>query len=210
AASSTPVPFGQPVILTATVTPVTPGVGAPAGTVQFKRATVNLGAAVPLVGGKASITIGSLLPNQTITAVYSGDANFLTSQRPLTPTVTFSHAVVTGIHGAMTLSGGSWLLSAATVQGNLTIAKGTIVAIVSSHITGTLTQNTLSTDTGGALSLCGTSVGGNVKVSRATGAVLIGDNGDDGCGIDTLSMGLALASNTGGVEMAGNKITGSV
>ena len=110
----------------------------------------------------------------------------------------------------MTLSGGSWLLSAATVQGNLTIAKGTIVAIVSSHITGTLTQNTLSTDTGGALSLCGTSVGGNVKVSRATGAVLIGDNGDDGCGIDTLSMGLALASNTGGVEMAGNKITGSV
>ena len=204
-AGPNPVPFGQPVTITAAVTP-----SAANGSIQFKRGTVNLGAPVALAGGNATLTINSLLPGQTITAVYSGSSNYLGSSGHVAPAATFTHPAVTGKVSGMTLSGGSWLVKGATVNGDLTIAPGTVVAIIGSKITGTLTQNPLSTDSGGALSLCGTSVGGDVVVSRASGVVLIGDAADDGCAANTLAMGLTLTGNTGGVELVGNKVMGSV
>ncbi|MGC2062980.1 MAG: SBBP repeat-containing protein, partial [Thermodesulfovibrionales bacterium] len=57
--SLNPSEVGQPVMFSATVTPVFGG-GVPTGTVQFQSDGVNLGASVSLIGGSASVTTSSL------------------------------------------------------------------------------------------------------------------------------------------------------
>ncbi len=76
--SANPSDFGQSVTFTATVMS---GAGTPTGTVQFKDGAANLGAPVALNGsGVAQFSTSSLsIGTHTITAVYSGDSNFLTS-----------------------------------------------------------------------------------------------------------------------------------
>jgi hypothetical protein len=82
AVSANPATAGQAVTLTAMVsatvtgTPVTP-----TGTVTFFDNGTQLGSAVNLVNGVATLNVASLPPGQAamITAVYSGDGNFLTS-----------------------------------------------------------------------------------------------------------------------------------
>ncbi len=71
----------QPVSFTATVTANGPGSGTPTGTVIFELSGAPLGDPVALVGGQAtSETLTDLTPGvYAITAVYSGDTNFLTS-----------------------------------------------------------------------------------------------------------------------------------
>ena len=70
----------------ATVTAVSPGAGAPTGTVQFKTNGVNFGSAVALSGGSASsAAISSLaVGSYTVTAEYSGDSGFNSSSGVLT------------------------------------------------------------------------------------------------------------------------------
>ncbi len=66
---------GSSVTFTATVSPVT-GVGLQSGTVQFFDGAVSLGSPA-LSGGQASVTLSTLAAGvHSITAVYSGDANF--------------------------------------------------------------------------------------------------------------------------------------
>jgi predicted secreted protein len=70
-------PQGHPVTFTAVVT--SPASGTPTGMVTFYSGTINLGTA-PLMGGSAAITTSTLPPgDDTITAVYSGDTDFLGS-----------------------------------------------------------------------------------------------------------------------------------
>jgi hypothetical protein len=76
---STPVVVGKPVNLIATVSVVAPGVGTPTGSVTFMEGSTTLGT-VALSGTTATLpwafaTAGA----QSITAVYSGDANDNTS-----------------------------------------------------------------------------------------------------------------------------------
>jgi hypothetical protein len=79
-ASANPATYGQPITFTATVTPTTSGT--PTGTVQFLTLGYSLGTAT-LVNGKASLTAtGFSVNSHPITAVYSGDANYLTSSAP--------------------------------------------------------------------------------------------------------------------------------
>ena len=78
ASSQNPSSVGQSVTFTATVTPASA-----TGTVQFKNGAANLGAAVPLSGGKASVSAPSLtVGSHSITAVYSGDTNNAPSTSP--------------------------------------------------------------------------------------------------------------------------------
>ena len=74
--SVNPSDFGQSVTFTATVSS---GAGTPTGTVQFKDNGTNLGAPLALnASGVAQFTTSSLAAGtHTITAEYSGDANFL-------------------------------------------------------------------------------------------------------------------------------------
>ena len=79
-AGPNPSTFGQSVTFTATVSVTAPGAGTPSGSVQFKDGAANLGAPVTLAAGQASVSAGTLgLGAHSITAVYSGDANFTTS-----------------------------------------------------------------------------------------------------------------------------------
>jgi hypothetical protein len=75
-ASPNPSTLGQVVTFTATVAVTAPAVGTPTGTVTFKDGANTLGAAT-LVSGTATLQTSSFTAGaHTMTAVYSGDANF--------------------------------------------------------------------------------------------------------------------------------------
>ncbi|MGP0067962.1 MAG: Ig-like domain repeat protein [Isosphaeraceae bacterium] len=107
-ASTNPSNVGQALTLTATVTANPPGSGTPTGSVDFFDTTTNtdLGS-VAVSSGIAALTTSSLpLGNQTITASYSGDGNFLTSTGTVTITIDQSIIVLDpSAGGALSLSG---------------------------------------------------------------------------------------------------------
>jgi hypothetical protein len=73
--------YGQPVTFTATVKAASPGSGTPTGTIIFMDGSTTLGSGT-VSGGVATYTTTAFqLPvgAQSITAVYGGDGNFLTS-----------------------------------------------------------------------------------------------------------------------------------
>src|SRR5437773_2027448 len=81
---STPNPSlaGQAVTLSTTVTAVAPAVGIPTGTVTFRDGATPIGT-VTLVNGSASLVTSTLTTgNHSLTAVYNGSQNFLTSTSP--------------------------------------------------------------------------------------------------------------------------------
>ncbi|HEY7107415.1 MAG TPA: MBG domain-containing protein [Acidimicrobiia bacterium] len=80
---------GQSVTFTASVTAVAPSTATPAGTVQFKDGGSPIGSPVSLAAGQASVSTSSLsVATHSITAEYSGDANFTAStSAPLSQTV---------------------------------------------------------------------------------------------------------------------------
>jgi len=81
ASSRNPSTFGASVTITATVKSKT--TGTPTGTVTFQDGTTTLGRAT-LSGGSASFTTATLAAGtHSITAVYAGDANFVTSASPV-------------------------------------------------------------------------------------------------------------------------------
>ena len=99
-ASPSPAVPGQPVTLTATVTP--PPTGSPSGTVSFYNGATLLGAGTPSVTGVATFTTGSLpIGADIITAVYSGNAGFATSTS-IALTVTVSDTVTYTISASTT------------------------------------------------------------------------------------------------------------
>ncbi|BDM74734.1 hypothetical protein HEK616_82210 (plasmid) [Streptomyces nigrescens] len=70
---------GQPVTVTATVTPTAPGDGTPTGTVIVDFGDGTAPVAVPLVGGAATVThtwAGAAGSPYVVTASYGGDADF--------------------------------------------------------------------------------------------------------------------------------------
>jgi hypothetical protein len=70
---------GDTVTFTATVTPIAPGAGSPAGTVTFKDGSTTLGTGT-LSSKKATFAISTLaVGTHSITAVYGGGTNFATS-----------------------------------------------------------------------------------------------------------------------------------
>src|SRR5581483_4092957 len=78
--SSNPSTFGQLVTFTATVTPQDGGNAT--GTVTFNDGTNSLGTSV-VSGNSANLTVSTLVPgSHSITAVYSGDSNYLGSTSP--------------------------------------------------------------------------------------------------------------------------------
>jgi uncharacterized repeat protein (TIGR01451 family) len=87
--SANPSVFGQPVTFTATVAVTAPGAGTPTGTVDFFDGATNIGSGTLNASLQATLSTSSLsVAAHSITAVYSGDANFTTSTSPvLTQTV---------------------------------------------------------------------------------------------------------------------------
>jgi uncharacterized delta-60 repeat protein len=78
-ASANPSLLNQPVTFTATINPAVAG-AVPSGTVQFQLDGANVGAPVALNGGSATFSPSNLtLGAHTVTAIYNGDANYITS-----------------------------------------------------------------------------------------------------------------------------------
>ena len=75
-ASPNPSVFGQPVVVSATVSATSPGSGTPTGTVTFLDGLTSLGNA-NLVNGQASFTLSSLTTGlHSLMATYGGDGSF--------------------------------------------------------------------------------------------------------------------------------------
>ena len=78
-ASANPVGVGQPLVLIASVAPVTAGGAALTGTVAFMEGSTTLGTA-SIVGSSATFTTSSLaVGTHALTAVYSGSTSYATS-----------------------------------------------------------------------------------------------------------------------------------
>jgi hypothetical protein len=108
-----PSPFNAAVTFTATVTP-----GSATGTIQFKDGTANLGAAVPVSVGKASMPANNLsVGAHSITAVYSGDAgNSPSTSNTVTQTVTQAASTVAVASSAASVQFGQNVTFTATVS----------------------------------------------------------------------------------------------
>jgi len=141
-----------------------------------------------------------------VVAVYGGDSNFTAStSTPGTVTVTTT-TTITGRHnGAIIVaSGTSVLLVNARVNGAIIVRRGGSLDVENS------TFAALVADGSAALRVCASIAKGSVNVSNATGFVLIGDSGDDGCAPNTIGGSLHMENNAHGLEAIGNHVRGGV
>jgi hypothetical protein len=213
------VTFGSPLTFTATVSPSVPAGGpSPSGTVSFfvdgqPRAldTVTLVAGVTkpkngvAIGTASMSTAGLAAGSHTVTASYSGDANFAPSTSTGAASVVTCTATISGPHsGATVIGAGVTCLLGAQVTGSVTVSKGALVDLENSSIAGSLTASGAA-----ALRLCGSTVDGTVSITGAKGFVLVGDAGE-GCGPNNLGSALILTNNTKGVQAIGNRVSGAV
>ena len=125
ASSIDPSTFGQSVTFTATVTGSDGGT--PTGTVTFKDGATTLGSAT-LSGGQATFTTGALAAgSHSITAAYSGDANFASSLSPvLTQTVNQTSSTTAVTSSANPSAYGAPVTFTATVSGTAGTPTGTV------------------------------------------------------------------------------------
>lgn len=149
--SVNPSDFGQTVTFTATVTS---SAGTPSGSVQFKDNGTNLGTAMTLTGGAASVTTSTLtVGTHTITAEYSGSTSFAASNgtlaggqvvRPI-PTLSINDvSTAEGDSGTKTLSFTVTLSAASNLTVNVNFATADASASAGSDYqagNGTLTLN---------------------------------------------------------------------
>jgi hypothetical protein len=152
ASSQNPSEFGQIVTFTATVSSP---LGTPTGTVQFKDDGASAGSPVALTGGKASASFSIFSSgNHNVTAVYSGDTNYVSSIGTLSGGETVNAQVGVSVNDSSVTEGDTGTkgltftvtLSAAstqTVSVNYQTADGTATVSDSDYLaaSGTLTFN---------------------------------------------------------------------
>ena len=201
--SANPSVFGQPVVLTAMISPVAPGAGTPTGTVTFLDGGSPIGTGT-LSGGIASFTTSALaVGNHTLTTSYVGDGNFnantgsltrnpqvvnkpssttavTSSQNPSTSgqSVTFTAAVSPVAPGAGTPTGTVTFLDGGSPIGTGTLSGGVATFATSALAAG---SHTVTTSYGGDANFSGStgSLTGNPQVvnkSNTTSAVTVSQN----------------------------------
>ncbi|GAB7184733.1 hypothetical protein ATKI12_4564 [Kitasatospora sp. Ki12] len=212
--SANPAPFGHPVTFTDTVCPAFPSTDPslpPSGTVTFRDGPTLLGTGTLAPGGgthcaQTQVSFANLLPgSHTVTAQYSGDDNYLTPDlESVTETVSCTRTI-TGDVGELFTSGDSTCIVGATVHGAVHDAKDGALYISGSTVHGAVLFS------GGTLfGMCGSTVTGTTNVHDASGFVLVGDPGDDGCAGNRIGGSLLLGDNHGGLEVVANQVGGSV
>ncbi len=114
---SNPSVAGQSVLFTTVVKPAAPGSGVPTGTVTFLNGSTPL-ATISLVNGVANLLSGQLpIGTDSITAIYSGDANFVTStSNPVSQTVNQDATKTTVTSNSLTPLLGQTVVLKATVS----------------------------------------------------------------------------------------------
>jgi uncharacterized delta-60 repeat protein len=122
ASTSTNAPYGQAVI-TATINPVAPGAGTPTGTATFSILNTATNTTTTeqdtLSGGKATLQQFLNVGSYTITATYSGDANFQSkaTSNTVSQTVTVAATTTTVTSSANPSVSGQTVVFTATVSG---------------------------------------------------------------------------------------------
>jgi hypothetical protein len=230
-ASPNPSLFGSPVTFTATVTASSPAPNPAPGTVTFYLCTspASLAAGSPASACSSSVALGP-----AVTVNGSGQAALSTASLPggsypvfalftpadptsyaasssasITQAVTFSKACITTTVPGFTVASGQAICVNAPgkVTGPVTVNSGGALSL-----DGAAISSTFSASGAAALRFCGATITGSVSIAGSTGFVLAGDGGDEGqpaCAANILKSSLSLSSNSGGFEVASNKITGS-
>ncbi|MFJ7096527.1 Ig-like domain-containing protein [Streptomyces mirabilis] len=214
-ASAGPSTFGQAVTFTDTVcatAPSTNPASPPSGTVAFRDGSTLLGTGTLSPGGGTNcshthISTSNLLPGtHTVTAQYSGDGNFLAgSLESTTQTVSCTRTITGSVRTAVFAGNGSTCIVNAQVGGTVHGASGGALFISNSTIHGSILSSR-----GTRLGVCASTVAGSVNIATASGFVVIGDPGDDGCAGNRITGSVALSNNHGGAEAIANHIGGSV
>jgi len=130
-ASLNAVVSGQSVVFTAAVAP---GAGTPTGTVTFMDGNTVLGTTAVGAGGKAIFaTSFSAAGSHTITAVYSGDSNFVGSSQTVTEQVSAPVAPTPTTTALIASANPAWVGQTVTFTATVSGAPGTVTP------TGTIT-----------------------------------------------------------------------
>jgi hypothetical protein len=119
-------------------------------------------------------------------------------------TVTCTTTITGGSAGSLVLGPGSTCILGGTINGSIIVPKGSALDLEGATVTGSI-----SADGATFFRMCGTTTNA-VAVQNSTGFVLIGDPGDDGCAVNTLSGSLLLLHNTAGLEAIGNHVAGAI
>lgn len=119
--SVNPSVFGQSTTLTATVSAIAPGAGTPTGTVEFRDGATVLGSGTLNGSGVATLATSALSAgSHTLSAVYAGDSNFLTSTSSgLAQTVNAANTGTTVVSGTNPSLLGNSVTFTATVIASL-------------------------------------------------------------------------------------------
>ena len=128
ASSANPSLFGQAVTFSATVAATTPGAGTVAGSVEFFDGVTSLGTVTLFSGSATSAAITNFgVSTHSITAVYSGDASFVTSTSSAVSQVVNKASSATGLTSSVNPSVfGQPIIFTATVTGSSGTPSGTI------------------------------------------------------------------------------------
>jgi N-acetylneuraminic acid mutarotase len=220
--SANPSVFGRLVTFTSRITP-----SGASGTVQFSVDGNPLGGSVTVSGGSAtSPAIAGLSPGpHSVMAVFTGSsAGTLGSSASLTQTVGFSSTVSGSVSSLVVNSGQSVHLLNATVSGAVTVRPGGALFIDQSSVGGATTAT--------GFYACASGLHATF-VRNSTGFAFIGDvaapsapsstasardwhhdshSSEDAfaCAPNSINGFLQVMSNSGGVEVGGNSITGRV
>jgi hypothetical protein len=208
-----PSTFGQPVTISAQISPA-PG---PTGTVTFYLGTPSgshsvLGTASLNAQGKATLITSSLPPGtDSLYGVYGGDSNYVGSTSPvISQMVGFPNACINGtINGGYVVKSDTAICITGKVNGGITVqARGAL------FLNGAVLNGGLTASGSTGLRFCGSTLNGAITITGSTGSIMIGDGGDEGppgcAGNSINTTTLTLANNTGGLELAGNNMTGLV
>ncbi|HEX3426009.1 MAG TPA: MBG domain-containing protein [Acidimicrobiales bacterium] len=205
--------LGGLVTFTATVAPAQAnqsGVN-PTGTVAFYVDGATTAAATVQVAADGTAAFQATLPGgtTTVSAAYSGDANFLGSStaKPATATIACAQTI-TGSHtGAVIAAKGLTCIVDAQLSGAVTVEAGASLDVENSTLGGAIVTNGAK-----SIRVCGDTIGshGSINVSGSTGFVVVGDPGEDRCAANTVDGALNLLNNTGGLVAVGNTVTGAV
>jgi hypothetical protein len=101
---------------------------------------------------------------------------------------------------------GTTCLSNAHITGSVNVPAGAKLSIVNSTVGGVISARSDA----GPITICGSSIGGNVKITGANGFVLIGDTIEDACAGNVINGSVTLSSNSGGLQLGFNRIGGNV
>jgi hypothetical protein len=128
--------FGQQIVLTATVASNLPAHGTPTGTVTFYSDNVQIGTPQTLVSGSATLDVSNLsVATHSITAVYSGDTNYITStSSPISQIVNKANV---GVAVSSTAQNSAVFGQSVTLTATVTASAGTPTGTVTFYDGGT-------------------------------------------------------------------------